>query len=53
MHRKLERDAAGVADTVAHALGELEVVTITGRQIGVGLSDPDHRLAGGQLLPGG
>ena len=50
MHRELEGDAAGGADALAHALGELEVVAVARRQIGAGLRDADDRLAGAQLL---
>ena len=50
MHRELEGDAAGVADALAHALGELEMVAIAGREIGAGLGDADDRLARGQFL---
>ena len=46
MHRELERDAAGVADAVAHALGQLEVMAVAGREVGAGLRDADDRPAG-------
>ncbi len=52
VHRKFEGDAAGGADAGAHALGELDMVTVTGRQVGAGLRDADDRLAGGQLFLG-
>ena len=52
MHRELEGDAAGVADALAHALGELEVMAVARRQIRAGLRDADDRLAGAQLLAG-
>ena len=52
VHRKFERDAAGVADAVAHALGEFDVMAVAGREIGAGLGDADDRLAGRQLVPG-
>ena len=39
-----------VADAVAHALGQFEVMPVAGRQVGAGLGDADDRLAGGQLL---
>src|SRR3546814_11542585 len=43
MRRKFDRDAAGVADSVAHALGEFEMVAIAGCQIAAGLGDTDDR----------
>ncbi len=45
MHRELEGDAAGVADALAHALGQLEMMAVAGRQVGAGLRDADDRLA--------
>ena len=45
VHGKLERDAAGVADALAHALGQLDMVAVAGRQVGAGLRDADDRLA--------
>ena len=50
MDRKLEGDAAGLADAFAHALGEVEVMAVAGRQVGAGLGDADDRLARLQLL---
>ena len=47
---ELHGDAAGVADAVAHALGELEVVAVAGREVGAGLGDADDRLAGLEFL---
>ena len=44
------RDAAGVADALADALGELDVVAVAGREVGAGLGDADDRLARHQLL---
>ena len=52
MHRELEGDAAGVVDAFAHALGELEMVAIAGREVGPALGDAHDRLAGGELLLG-
>ena len=52
MHRKLERDAAGVADAFAHALGKLQMMAVARAEIGAGLRDADDRLARGQLLAG-
>src|SRR4029077_3187849 len=50
MPRETERDAAGHADAFAHALGELEVMAVAGREVRAGLRDADDRLAGAQLL---
>src|SRR3954470_14808953 len=50
MRRELEADAAGRNDALAHALRELEVVAVAGREIGAGLGDADDRLARLQLL---
>ncbi len=52
MHRKLEGDAAGVADAVAHAVCELEVMPVARRKIGAGLGDGDDRLVRGELFLG-
>ncbi len=52
MHRELEGNAAGVADAVAHPLGQLEVVAVAGREIRAGLGDADDRLAAGELVAG-
>ena len=52
MHREFERDAAGRADAVAHALGQLEVVAVAGREVGAGLRDADDRLAAHDLAAG-
>ena len=49
MAGKLERDAARRLDAGAHALGELDMVAVAGRQVGAGLGDADQRLAGLQL----
>jgi len=50
MHRKFHGDAAGLADALAHALGQHQVVTVAGRKVGAGLGDADDRLARLQLL---
>ena len=50
MHRELHGDAAGVADAVAHPLGELQVMPVAGREVRAGLRDADDRLARLQLL---
>ena len=50
VHRELERDAARGADAFAHALGQLEMMTVARRQVGAGLRDADDRLAGGEFL---
>ena len=52
MHRKFERDAAGRADAVAHALRQLEVVAVAGGKVGAGLRDADDRLAAHDLAAG-
>jgi hypothetical protein len=52
MHREFEGDAARGADAGAYALGQLNMVTITRRQIAAGLRDADDRLAGGELFLG-
>src|SRR5262249_56216629 len=49
MHREFERDTASVADAVAHAPGELEVMAIAGGGVGARLGDADDRPAGGDL----
>src|SRR3546814_12907561 len=43
MRRKFDRDAARVADPVAHALGAFAVMAIAGCQIAAGLCDADDR----------
>ena len=48
--REFQRHAAGVADAVAHAAGEVEMVAVAGREVGAGLRDADDRLAALQLL---
>src|SRR5690606_15281811 len=50
MDRELEHDATGVADAVAGALGEFDMVAVAGAEIGAGLGDADDRLARHQLL---
>ena len=40
-----ERYAAGVADAVAEAAGEIEMDAIAGGEVGAGLGDTDDRLA--------
>ena len=52
MHRKFHRDAAGGADSFAHAMREFKVMAVAGRKIVAGLRDADDRLAGLQLMPG-
>src|SRR5262245_16415463 len=42
MDAELERDPAGVADTLLHALRELQVVPIAWHEIAAGLSDTDE-----------
>src|SRR5581483_4886953 len=43
--RKLHRDAAGLANALAHAVRKFEVVTVAGRQVVSGLGNADDRLA--------
>src|SRR5262249_5077070 len=43
--RELERDAAGAADALAHAMRELEMMAIARREVGTGLRDADDRRA--------
>src|SRR5580765_5745340 len=50
MDGELERDAACVADPVAHALREHEVVPVAGRDVRAGLRDADDRPARLELL---
>src|SRR5262249_21643114 len=52
MHRKLDRDAAGVTDAVAHALGELQVMAVAGGKVRTRLCDADDRSPGGDFRPG-
>src|SRR5260370_31172969 len=52
MHRELERDAAGVADAVAHALGELDMMAVARCEIRAGLGNADDGLAGAQFVLG-
>ena len=52
MHREFERDAAGRADAVAHALGQLQMVAVAGGEVGAGLRDADDRLAAHDLAAG-
>ena len=40
----------GVADPVAHAVRELEVVPVAGREVAAALGDADDGLAGAQLV---
>ena len=49
---EFERHAAGVADAVAHALGQIQVMAVAWRQVGAGLRDADDRLAGAKLRSG-
>ncbi len=45
MHRKFKRNAARVANAVAYALRELQMMAIAWREIGAGLCNADDRLA--------
>ena len=49
MDGKLDGNAAGVADAVAHAHRQVEVMAVAGRQIAAGLGDADDRPAAVQL----
>jgi hypothetical protein len=42
---EFERDAAGVANPLAHALGKLEMMAVARREIAAGLGDADDRPA--------
>ena len=50
MHREFQRHAAGVADAVAHAARQFDVVAVARRQVGAGLRDADDRLAAAQFV---
>ncbi|MNT55174.1 hypothetical protein D3C72_1923920 [compost metagenome] len=50
MGRELDRDTAGVANAVAQALGEVEMVAVAGIEVAARLGDADDRLAGAQLF---
>ena len=52
MNRKFEGDAARLADSRPHTLGQALVDAVAGREIGAGLRDPDDGLAGLQLVAG-
>ena len=49
MDGKLDGNAAGVADAVAHARGQVEMVAVAGRQVAAGLGDADDRAAAAQF----
>ncbi|MND66908.1 hypothetical protein D3C80_583120 [compost metagenome] len=50
MGRKLDGNAARIADTVPHPLDQFHMDAVAGRQIAAALGDADDRLAGTQLL---
>ena len=50
MHGEYERNPARIADPIAHALLEIEVMTVAGRKVGPRLRDSDNRLAGLHLV---
>ena len=50
MHREFQRHAAGIADAVADAAGEFDMVAVARRQVGAGLGDADDRLAAAQFV---
>ena len=45
VERKFERNATGIANAVAHARGEIEMMAIAGGEIGAGLRNADDGLA--------
>ena len=49
MHRKFQRHAAGIANALAHAFGEFEMMAIARAEIGAGLRNADDRPAGCQF----
>ncbi len=50
MGGKLDGNASGIADAVAHTPGKIDVMAIARREIAAALGDADHRLARAQLL---
>src|SRR3954452_3063185 len=50
MDRELHRDPTGVADPVAHARRELQMVPVAGHEVAAGLGDTDDRLARAQFV---
>src|SRR5205823_14571607 len=50
VHRKFERNAPGLANSFAYAMGKLEMVAVTGREIRPRLGDANNGLAGLQFL---
>jgi len=49
MDRKLDGNAAGFANALAHPLGEFEMMPVAGAEIRTGLGDANDRLARLQL----
>ena len=49
---EFHRDAAGVADALAGAFGEVDVVAVTRGEVAAGLGDADDGLAALELLAG-
>src|SRR3954464_9490460 len=52
MGREFHRDAAGLADAFADAMGKLDMVAVAGGEVVAGLGDADDRLAGLKLGAG-
>ncbi len=50
MHRKLQRDPAHLANPLADALGQHQMVPVAGRKVAPRLRDADDRLATAQFL---
>ncbi len=50
--REFHGNAAGLANALADAMGQLDVVAVAGREVVAGLGDADDRLAGLQLGAG-
>ncbi|MNL35893.1 hypothetical protein D3C87_1579510 [compost metagenome] len=46
MDREFDRDTAGFANALAQAIGQFEVMTVAGRQVGTGLRNADDRAIG-------
>ena len=50
MDRKFDGDAARLADALAHALGQHQMMAVAGRKVAAGLGDADDRPARAQFL---
>lgn len=51
MDRKFHGDAARLTDTLADSLGQHQMMTVAGAEVGARLGDADDRLVGLQLAP--